>query len=96
MTQQPLFGVEPDFPWPAPSDGSPDPSSMHGLADAMTWPGLTPAERCLAMIVGDGAGGPGSESHLARTLEVSEDEIRDLLWALLRKGFLTHVARWWA
>lgn len=96
MTQDlALFGNQP-FPWPGPTDASPDPSSMHGIADAMSWPGLTPAERCLAMFVGDGGGGAGSEPALARALEITPAELDDLLWALYRKGFLAHVARWWS
>lgn len=96
MTQDALFGASPDFPWPAPNNTSPEAGSLHGLVDAMAWPDLTPAERCVAMFVGDGAGGPGGEEALARNLGIPRAELDDLLWSLLRKGFLAHMARWWA
>lgn len=84
------------FPWPIAPDDL-DHGSTYGLVEAMQYRGLTPAERCVAMFVGDGAGGSAHAIRsLATALEVSEDEIMSLLWSLLRKGFLTRVAYWWS
>lgn len=96
MTQESLFGTPEPYPWPEPTDQSPDVSSMHGIAAAMTWPRLTPAERCLAIFIGDGGGGSGGETALATALGIDHAELVTLLDGLHRAGFLTYVARWWA
>lgn len=84
------------FPWPVAPDGM-DQGSTYGIVEAMQFPGLTPAERCAAIFVGDGAGGSAyAIRSLATALEISEDDVMELLWNLLRKGFLTRVAYWWS
>lgn len=100
MTDQPLFslGDDPDadtFPWPIGTDDQPGMSSSQGLHLAQTWPDLTPAERGAALFVGDGLAGPGNLGNLARALGVTTAEAADLLWGLLRKGYLQAVAGWW-
>lgn len=83
------------FPWPIATDPDRPPSSSHGIILAQTWPGLTPAERGLALFVGDGMGGPGTETNLCRALDLDRDALDTLLWGLLRKGYLAAVANWW-
>lgn len=100
MTDQTLFdmgvGVEgDDFPWPIGTDEQPGMSSAYGLAMAQSWPGLTPAERGMALFVGDGCGGPGLLPRLALYLDIPVVEARKLLWGLLEKGYLQAVAGWW-
>lgn len=86
---------DPTFPWPIATDPDRAPSSSSGIVLAQTWPGLTPAERGVALFVGDGLGGPGNEPNLCRALDVDRDTLDELLWGLLRKGYLTAVANWW-
>lgn len=86
----------PAFPWPVATNNPGPPSSSAGIHQAMTWPGLTPSERCVAIFVGDGYGGPGNEASLARRLEVDHAALEEMLWSLLRKGFLQAVAAWWS
>lgn len=91
----PPEAVQP-FPWPMATDETAQPGTSHGLVLAQTWPGLTVAERGVALFVGDGAGGPGTEDRLAARLGITRDELDDLLWGLLRKGYLGAVAAWWS
>lgn len=83
------------FPWPVATDPDTPPSSSHGIVLAQTWPGLTPAERGVALFVGDGMGGPGNEGRLCHALGIDRDTLDALLWGLLQKGYLTAVANWW-
>lgn len=94
--EQHLIRTAETFPWPEPVGDEP-PSSSQGVVLAMAWPGLTLAQRCVAIYVGDGAltGSAASINRLAATLEVSTDELLDLLWDLLESGFLARVAGWW-
>lgn len=95
-TPQPV----PSFPWPGPTPedrGLGQMSGSEAMMHAMEWHGLTPAERCLAMYVADGWCGPdGGEQATAAALEVGQDDFLDLLWALLRKGYLVRIARRWS
>lgn len=103
MTEEPTLDIpimgatatDPTFPWPIADDDAPPGSSTRGIVAAQTWPGLTPAERGVALFVGDGLGGPGTERRLQQALGVTREHLDELLWGLLRKGFLQAVAGWW-
>lgn len=88
------------FPWPDPTPAQRRVGQMGGSAAAsiaMRWPGLTLEERCLAIYLADGWATPGKvPTTLLDTLGITLEAFLDLMWALLRKGYLNAVASRWS
>ena len=96
MGDQALLYTADTFPWPSVDDGRE--GSLSGLALAMDYPGLSLEERCVAMLVGDGAltGSAQSITRLADRLGIDVTWLVTILLSLNDKGFLVQVARWWS
>lgn len=85
------------FPWPQAQKDQPVLSTVGAMVEVMNWRGLTLPERCVAMYVADGYGGPDDDLvKFAEAVEVTEADLLDVLWSLLRKGLLGHIAGRWS